>query len=66
MVGSLAKDRQMELDVVAGSQDGNYLLVGECKWSDKDINTEELWTSLKEKAGLLPFAEGKTIVPVLF
>ncbi|MDR2775380.1 MAG: ATP-binding protein [Tannerella sp.] len=64
--GSPSKDRQIELDVVADSQDGHYLLAGECKWSDKEINLEELGTSLKEKAGLLPFAEGKTIVPVLF
>jgi AAA+ ATPase superfamily predicted ATPase len=64
--GTPVKDRQVELDVIADSQDGKYLLAGECKWTDKTTDIEELIISLEEKANLLPFAKGKIILPVLF
>jgi AAA+ ATPase superfamily predicted ATPase len=64
--GNPAKDISIQLDVVADSQDGNYLLVGECKWSEKPVNIEELVTDLEKKASLLPFAQGKKIIPILF
>lgn len=55
----------MEFDVVSESIDGKYLLVGECKWTENE-NGKALTDSLLEKAKLLPFAEGREIVPVLF
>ncbi|GHT53327.1 ATPase [Bacteroidia bacterium] len=64
--GNPAKNVSMELDVVAVSHDEKSLLVGECKWSDRILSTDELFAELERKAALLPFAKGKTIIPVLF
>lgn len=63
--GSIARDEQLEIDVIALSTDGKSLLVGECKWSE-DENTEHLLRILTEKAAKLPFSQNKKIVPVLF
>lgn len=63
--GNISRDEQLEIDVIALSADGKSLLVGECKWSE-DTNTERLLRILSEKAGKLPFALNKKIVPVLF
>lgn len=63
--GTISKDEQMEIDVIALSADGNSLLVGECKWSDNE-NTDRLLRILTEKANKLPFSQNKEIVPVLF
>lgn len=59
------KFREMELDVVAESIDGNALLVGECKWTNPEM-AGELHKKLMDKVSLLPFARGKEIVGVLF
>ena len=64
--GSPSKDIEIELDLVAESQDGKYLLLGECKWSDSSLNIGHLLSELRSKASLLPFAKGKTIIPALF
>jgi AAA+ ATPase superfamily predicted ATPase len=64
--GKPVKDTEIELDVVSVSQDGKFLLVGECKWSDKLTEVKKLFAELEQKANLLPFAQGKTVVPVLF
>ncbi|MDR3327069.1 MAG: ATP-binding protein [Prevotellaceae bacterium] len=64
--GTPAKDKPIEIDVVAESQDGRHLLVGECKWWDKEPNVKELFAELEKKALLLPFAKGKKVIPVLF
>jgi hypothetical protein len=56
----------MEIDVLAYSVDEKYLLAGECKWNEKDVNNQQLIKKMKKKAELLPFAKGKTIIPVLF
>ena len=64
--GKPVKDKEIELDIVSVSQDGKYLLVGECKWSDKAVEIKKLFAELEQKANLLPFAQGKTVVPVLF
>ena len=58
-------NRPMEIDVVAESLDKKYLLIGECKWSEID-DTDELLHTLKQKASLLPFAQHKKVIPVLF
>lgn len=57
--------REMEIDVMAESADGNALLVGECKWTNPEI-ASELQRKLLYKASLLPFAKNKEIVTVLF
>lgn len=59
------KPEQMEFDVVAESMEGKLLLVGECKWSRED-NISRLLAELSRKARLLPFANGREVVPVLF
>jgi AAA+ ATPase superfamily predicted ATPase len=64
--GTPVKDRQIEIDVVAESLDKKHLLVGECKWREKQMNIPQLFSELEEKAALLPFAKGKQIIPVLF
>ncbi|MDR1895737.1 MAG: ATP-binding protein [Prevotellaceae bacterium] len=64
--GKPVKNREIELDVVAVSRDEKYLLVGECKWSDRTMDVDKLFADLEQKANLLPFAQGKTIVPALF
>ena len=64
--GTPAKDKPIEIDVIAESQDGKHLLVGECKWWNKTPDIQQLFTELEEKATLLPFAKGKIIVPALF
>lgn len=56
---------QIEIDVIAESLDKKYLLVGECKWTSQE-NTQNLNKQLLRKAKLLPFAQNRTIVPVLF
>jgi AAA+ ATPase superfamily predicted ATPase len=63
--GGAKRIEQIELDVVAESLDKQYLLVGECKWTAQE-NGRRLTDELLRKARLLPFAEGKTIVPILF
>jgi hypothetical protein len=64
--GNAAKDQQIELDVVAASQDGKHLLLGECKWSDKALDASELFYQLESKAALLPFTKDKTLLFVAF
>ncbi len=63
--GSNTNREPMEIDVVAESTDKNFLLVGECKWS-KIADTSKLLEDLTQKARLLPFAQNKTIIPVIF
>jgi len=63
--GSISRDEQIEIDVVAESVDGKSLLVGECKWSENDP-VEPLFKKLTDKASKLPFIKNKVIVPVLF
>ncbi|MDR1896587.1 MAG: ATP-binding protein, partial [Prevotellaceae bacterium] len=52
--GKPVKDREIELDVVAVSRDEKYLLVGECKWSDRTMDVGKLFADLEQKANLLP------------
>lgn len=63
--GNVSETERIELDVVALSEDKKHLLVGECKWTEKE-NSEILMKQLVEKASKLPFAKNKEIVPVLF
>lgn len=59
------KFRQIELDVVAESTDGKYLLIGECKWTE-DEYADRLFTQLKAKTENLPLAKGKEVIYALF
>lgn len=59
------KPEQVEFDVVAESLDKQYLLVGECKWTAQE-NAAQLTADLLRKARLLPFAQHRTIIPLLF
>lgn len=65
VINETGKPEQIELDIVAESLDKKYLLVGECKWTSEE-NAMALTESLLRKARLLPFAEGRDIIPVLF
>lgn len=57
--------RELEIDVVAESIDGEALLVGECKWTNPEM-ASVLAKQLVEKAYLLPFAQNRKVIPVLF
>lgn len=59
------KSRMIEIDVVAESFDKKKLLIGECKWTEKE-NASRLLYELQNKAKLLPFVKDKEIVYVLF
>ncbi len=63
--GNISRQEQIEVDVVAQSTDGKSLLIGECRWTEKD-NADKLFTQLIEKAKKLPFVSNKKIIPVLF
>lgn len=63
--GNISRTETMEFDVIAESFDGKNLLVGECKWSEI-IDSAPLLSHISEKASKLPFAKGKTIVPIIF
>ncbi len=55
------RDRSpMEVDVVAESADGEALLVGEAKWSDR-LDWARDVADLRRKAANLPLAEGKDV-----
>ncbi|MBD5173995.1 MAG: ATP-binding protein [Bacteroidales bacterium] len=57
--------RNMEFDIIAESIDGKALLVGECKWTNTEY-ASELMNTLTKKASVLPFAQDKKIIPLLF
>jgi AAA+ ATPase superfamily predicted ATPase len=59
------KPEQIEIDVIAESLDGKFLLVGECKWTTQE-NASLLISGLMRKVNLLQFTKKYTIVPVLF
>lgn len=65
VINETDKPEQIELDIVAESLDKKHLLVGECKWTSEE-NAMALTDSLLRKARILPFAEGREIIPVLF
>jgi len=63
--GTNSKKEPVEIDVVAESIDGNYLLVGECKWSEIE-KPYALINQTRQKGEILPFAKNKTIIPAIF
>ncbi|MDH5380316.1 MAG: ATP-binding protein [Cyclobacteriaceae bacterium] len=63
--GKNTEGEEMELDMVSQSIDKKHLLVGECKWGEIK-NPNSILNTLIQKASFLPFAKGKTVIPVLF
>lgn len=66
--GSVKTDNgviQMEIDLVAESIDGKSILLGECKWTNPEV-AAGLIKELERKSSLLPWCNGKNIIPVLF
>lgn len=59
--GSDKKNTPIELDIVAESMDGKYVLLGEAKWAEK-INVSRLSAKLESYAARLPFVKGRKIV----
>jgi AAA+ ATPase superfamily predicted ATPase len=57
--------RKMEIDIVAESNDGQDLLVGEAKWSSEN-DPDRLRAELLEKARNLPFAQGRNLSAALW
>ena len=57
--------RMMEVDVVAESFDKKKILIGECKWTEKE-NASRLLYELEKKARLLPFVKDRDVVYALF
>lgn len=60
-----SSSKMIEIDVVAESFDKKKILIGECKWSEKE-NASRLFYELENKARMLPFVKDKEIVYVLF
>ena len=58
--------RPIEIDIVASSEDGTALLVGEAKLrlSPQDWNRQA--TALKEKAARFPAAQGRRVIPAIW
>lgn len=63
--GSVSRDKSVELDIVAESQDKKRVLIGECKWTEGEY-AERLFDDLKERARLCPLIKGRQVVYVLF
>jgi AAA+ ATPase superfamily predicted ATPase len=59
--GSGEDRRPMEIDVVAESSDGQYLLLGEVEWSDS-ADCSRLLAELKRKAMNFPHAAGREML----
>ena len=55
LVGTGLDRHPMELDLVAESEDGRTLLVGECKLSAGEEERRRLLSALEQKAENLPF-----------
>ena len=58
--GAGVDQKPLELDVVAESEDGKSLLLGEVEWAD-EIDAVRLVAELRRKAENLPFREGRDV-----
>lgn len=63
--GTNSEREMMEIDIVAETSDKKFLITGEVKWSDK-VNEKAELNKLMIKSRLLPFANGREIIPCLF
>jgi hypothetical protein len=59
--GAGSDRKPLEVDVVAESEDGSSILVGEAKWSESR-NAARLARQLADKAARLPFVQGRRVV----
>jgi len=59
--GGDKKNSPIELDIVAESMDGKYVLIGEAKWAEKS-NITRISAKLENYAVRLPFVKGRKIV----
>jgi len=57
--------KPMEIDLVAESDDGEAVLVGEVKWTTRG-DCARLLNRLKAKAANLPLAQGRKVLPALW
>lgn len=57
--------RPLEVDLVAESDDGKALLVGEVGWAPAGDSRRDV-AEIEEKAARLPFVEGREVVPALW
>jgi hypothetical protein len=55
----------LEIDIVAESEDGRSLLLGEAKWSEK-TDAPRLRERLKRSAENLPFVKGRKVILALW
>jgi AAA+ ATPase superfamily predicted ATPase len=63
--GTVARDKQIELDVVAESIDRKSILIGECKWT-KQENAEKLLENLISRAKVFPYLNKHQVYYALF
>jgi AAA+ ATPase superfamily predicted ATPase len=63
--GTVARDKQIELDVVAESIDRKSILIGECKWT-KQENAEKLLENLISRAKEFPYLNKHQVYYALF
>ena len=63
--GTTDKGRQVEIDVVAESMDGEVILIGECKWTERE-SAKVLTEDLRSRAEGLPFVKGRRVEYALF
>ena len=63
--GTIKGKGQVEIDVVASSQDGTEIIAGEAKWTTS-VNIHSLCNDLNYKCEAIPALHGKRIRKVLF
>ena len=63
--GTVAKGKQIELDLVAESIDKKSLLIGECKWT-KEEHAESSLDDLKARSKDFAYTKGHTVYYALF
>jgi uncharacterized protein len=63
--GSVSRDKSVELDIVAESQDKRKVLIGECKWTEGE-HAARLFDDLKRRASQCPFVKDREVVYALF
>jgi len=63
--GTGLNNKRIEIDLVAESVDGKYLIIGEVKWSEKE-NFKTIENKLDQLINQLPFISGQKIIKALF
>ena len=63
--GTTRKKGQIEIDVIASSQDETEIIIGEAKWTTT-VNIHSLCNDLNNKCEAIPNSHGRRIRKVLF